>query len=109
MRRFDALLGDFDRAGVDVIGASLDREELNAEFRAREALGFELISDPTHELGEALGIVEATGEARTLRAARYTYLLEADGTITEIWKVGPGELIDRHPDEVLEAARRLRA
>ena len=92
-----------------MIGASLDREELNAEFRAKEKLGFDLVSDPTHELGEALGIVEATGESRTLRAARYTYLLEPDGAIIEIWRVGPGELIDRHPDEVLEAARRLRA
>jgi peroxiredoxin Q/BCP len=101
------LLGEFDGAGVDVIGASIDPEELNAEFREKEQLEYGLVSDTTHELANQLGLIEEMGENRVLRAARYTYLLEPDGTIVEIWQVGKGELIDTHPDEVLDFVRKL--
>ena len=54
-----------------------------------------------------LGLIEEMGEDRVLRTARYTYLLEPDGTIVKIWQVGKGELIDVHPDEVLDFAQKL--
>ena len=92
-----------------MIGASLDPEELNAEFREKEELEYELVSDTTHVLGNELGLVEEMGEAKTLRAARTTYLLEPDGTILKLWQVGRGDLIDVHPDEVLAFVHGLRA
>jgi peroxiredoxin Q/BCP len=92
-----------------VIGASLDPEELNAEFREKEELEYDLVSDTTHELGNELGLVEEMGDNKVLRAARTTYLLEPDGTILKIWQVGRGELIDAHPDEVLAFVHGLRA
>jgi peroxiredoxin len=92
-----------------VIGASIDPEELNAEFREKEELAYELVSDTTHELGNQLGLIEETGDNKVLRAARYTYLLEPDGRILKIWQVGRGELIDVHPDEVLGFVHELRA
>jgi peroxiredoxin Q/BCP len=92
-----------------VIGASLDPEELNAEFREKEELEYDLVSDTTHELGNELGLVEEMGDNKVLRAARTTYLLEPDGTILKIWQVGRGELIDAHPDEVLAFVHGFRA
>ena len=92
-----------------MIGASLDPEELNAEFREKEELDYELVSDTTHVLGNELGLVEEMGEERILRAARITYLLEPDGTILKLWHVGRGDLIDVHPDEVLAFVHGLRA
>jgi peroxiredoxin len=91
-----------------VIGASLDPEALNAEFREKEELDFDLVSDPTHELGDELGLVKV-GDDEVSRAARITYLLEPDGTILKIWEVGRGDLIDVHPDEVLAFVHGLRA
>ncbi len=88
-----------------MIGASLDPEELNAEFREQEELEYELVSDTTHALGNELGLVEE----KTQRAARTTYLLESDGTILKLWQVGRGDLIDVHPDEVLAFVHGLRA
>jgi peroxiredoxin len=91
-----------------VIGASLDPEELNAEFRAKEELEYDLVSDPMHELGDELGLVQEPGDDNVLRARRITYLLEPDGTILKIWQVGRGDLIDVHPDEVLAFVHGLR-
>ena len=102
VRRFNELLPEFDRAGVDVIGASMDTSERNGAFAEAEGLAYDLDSDPTAELTDELGIVIDI-ENYGLRSARYTYLLEADGTILRIWQVGGGDAIDAHPDEVLEA------
>ncbi len=90
-----------------MIGASLDPEELNAEFREKEELEYDLVSDTTHELGNELGLVEEMGDDKVLRAARTTYLLDPDGTILQVWQVGRGDLIDVHPDEVLDFVRKL--
>jgi peroxiredoxin Q/BCP len=106
VRRFNELLPELDRAGVDVIGASVDTAEENAAFREAEGLGYELVSDPTRELVEELGLgidIEEYGR----RSARCTYLLEPDGTILRIWQVGRGDAILDHPGEVLDAVREL--
>jgi peroxiredoxin Q/BCP len=104
VRRFNELLGDFGRAGVEVVGASVDEPGLNASFCDAESLGYELVSDPGKELADELGLLTETGD-HGLRTARYTYLLDPDGTILRIWEVGSGDAIDVHPDEVLEAVR----
>ena len=44
-----------------MIGASLDPEELNAEFREKEELEYDLVSDPAHELGSELGLIQEPG------------------------------------------------
>jgi peroxiredoxin Q/BCP len=103
VRRFDALLDDFDRAGVDVLGASVDEPEYNAEFCDAEGLRYDLVSDPGGELAGELGILQDLSEhGHGLRARRVTYLVEPDGTILKLWVVGAGDAIDAHPDEVLE-------
>jgi peroxiredoxin len=85
-----------------VIGASVDTSELNAEFAAKEELAYELVSDPTRELADELGLL--TG-AEPPVAARTSYLLAPDGAILRIWEVGGGDAIDAHPGEVLQAVR----
>ena len=108
MRRFNELLPELDRAGVDVIGASVDTSEQNAAFREAEGLDYDLVSDPTAELADELGLVIDI-EDYGLRSARYTYLLEPDGTILRIWQVGRGDAILEHPGQVLEAVHELAA
>jgi len=103
-RRFDDLLVDFDRVGVDILGAGVDEPDLNASFCEAESLGYELVSDPGKELAEELGLLKETGD-HGIRTARYSYLLDPDGTILRIWNVGTGDANDAHPDEVLEAVQ----
>lgn len=83
-----------------MIGASVDTSELNAEFAEREELAYELVSDPTRELADELGLLTDAGTA-----ARTSYLLAPDGTILRLWQVGRGDAIDAHPGEVLDAVR----
>jgi peroxiredoxin len=83
----------------------VDEEARNREFAAREHLRFRLLSD-SRELAAELGILEEIEGYGSL-AARVTYLLDPDGTVLRFWRVGPGEAVDRHPDEVLAAARAL--
>jgi peroxiredoxin Q/BCP len=100
VRRFNELHEEFREAGVEVLGASVDVAERNAEFREQESLVFRLHSDPTKRLAAELGILAEIGDRGQL-AARTTYLLDRNGTILKLWQVGPGEAIDVHPDEVL--------
>jgi peroxiredoxin len=76
---------------------------VNAEFRAKEDLRFELVSDPSRRLITELGIVRES-EQRGQIARRVTYLLDADGTIRQVWELGPDD-IDTHADAVLAAIR----
>jgi peroxiredoxin Q/BCP len=104
VRRFNDLVDDFDRAGVAVLGASVDEPELNSSFCEAEGLRYDLVSDAGKELAEELGLLKEMGDYG-MRTARYTYLLDPDGTILRVWEVGPGDAIDVHPDEVLEAVQ----
>jgi peroxiredoxin Q/BCP len=104
VRRFNDLFDDFDRAGVAVLGASVDEPELNSSFCEAEGLRYDLVSDPGKELAEELGLLKEMGDYG-MRTARYTYLVDPDGTILRVWEVGPGDAIDVHPDEVLEAVQ----
>src|ERR1700690_527696 len=61
-RRFEVLRKEFDQAGAEVGGASVDTAELNAEFCEKESLSFPLVSDPTKELAGALGILVEKGD-----------------------------------------------
>jgi len=76
---------------------------VNAEFRAKEGLRFELVSDPSRRLITDLGIVRES-EERGQIARRVTYLVDADGTIRQVWEVGPDDL-DGHADAVLASIR----
>ena len=87
-----------------MIGASVDTSERNEEFRAAEGLEYEVLSDPTTELAGELGLLEEI-KGYGLRSARTTYLLDADGTIRRIWRVGRTDSLDEHPGEVLAAVR----
>ncbi|CAN5860960.1 thioredoxin-dependent thiol peroxidase [soil metagenome] len=46
---------DLVASGYNVVGVSPDPPELNAEFREKEGLNFDLLSDEDHTLAEQLG------------------------------------------------------
>jgi peroxiredoxin Q/BCP len=46
---------DLVDSGYNVVGVSPDPPELNAEFREKEGLNFDLLSDEDHTLAEELG------------------------------------------------------
>ena len=104
---FSALKGEFDTAGVALLGVSKDPPKKHQSFIAKYALTAPLASDAAESgLSDALGIwTEKQNYGRTyMGMVRTTYLVDADGRIARVWdKVK----VKGHAAEVLEAAKAL--
>ncbi|MXP40364.1 redoxin domain-containing protein [Altererythrobacter soli] len=104
---FSALAGEFEKAGTALLGVSKDPPKKHLKFAAKHELTAPLASDPEADgLADALGIwVEKSMYGRTyMGMERTTYLLDADGTISRIWRKVK---VKGHAEEVLAAARAL--
>ena len=104
---FTALKGEFDQAGVAVLGVSKDPPAKHAKFVAKHGLTVPLASDAAENgLSDALGIwTEKQNYGRTyMGMVRTTYLVGADGKVAKVWdKVK----VKGHAQDVLEAAKAL--
>ena len=83
---FSERLGDFDNAGVDVIGISPDSPEALAKFREDHGLGIELLSDPEKTVMSEWGAYgEKLNYGKTVVGViRSTFLIGADGAIEQL-------------------------
>jgi peroxiredoxin Q/BCP len=104
---FSALKGEFDAAGVQLLGVSKDPAKKHQKFIAKHGLTAPLASDPEEGgLSDALGIwAEKQMYGKTyMGMVRTTYLVDAEGRIAQVWdKVK----VKGHAQEVLTAARAL--
>ena len=102
---FTALKGDFDKAGVALLGISKDSAKTHLNFIAKHDLAVDLASDAKEGgLSDTLGVWgEKQNYGRTyMGMIRSTYLVGEDGRILRIWsKVR----VKGHAEEVLAAAR----
>ena len=104
---FSALKGEFDAAGVALLGVSKDSPKKHQNFIAKHGLKAPLASDAEENgLSDALGIwTEKQNYGRTyMGMVRTTYLVAADGTIARVWNKVK---VKGHAAEVLEAAKAL--
>lgn len=104
---FSALKGEFDAAGVALLGVSKDPPAKHRKFIDKHGLTVELASDAeTGGLSDALGIwAEKSMYGRTyMGMVRTTMLVGAEGRIVRVW---PKVKVKGHAAEVLEAARAL--
>ena len=93
---------DYDAAGAVVLGVSPDAPKKIAKFDDKYELGFPLLGDEDHAVAQAYGVwVEKSMYGRTYMGnERTTFVIDADGVITEILhKVKPAQ----HDDLVLGA------
>jgi len=106
-RDFTALKGEFDKAGVALLGVSKDPPKKHAKFIEKHGLSAPLASDAeSGGLSDALGIwTEKQNYGRTyMGMVRTTYLVGPDGRIARVWdKVK----VKGHAEAVLEAAKAL--
>ena len=104
---FSALLPEFEKAGIAVLGISKDPPKKHLKFAEKHGLTVPLVTDAeSGGLSEALG---AWGEKSLygrlfMGMRRTTYLVDAEGRIARIW---PKVKVKGHAAEVLEAARAL--
>ena len=104
---FSALAGEFEKAGVALLGVSKDPPKKHAKFTAKHGLVAPLVSDAEENgLSDALGIwTEKSMYGRTyMGMERTTYLLDAGGTIARVWRKVK---VKGHAEEVLAAAKAL--
>jgi peroxiredoxin Q/BCP len=93
---------EYDAAGAVVLGVSPDAPKKIAKFDDKYELGFPLLGDEDHAVAQAYGVwVEKSMYGRTYMGnERTTFVIDADGVITEILrKVKPA----LHDDLVLAA------
>ncbi|MGW8136761.1 peroxiredoxin [Sphingomonas zeae] len=103
---FTALAGDFEGAGVRVIGISKDSPAKHRKFSEKHALTVELASDEDGAACEAFGV---WGEKKLygktyMGIERATFLFGRDGKLAQSWRKVK---VPGHAEAVLEAARAL--
>lgn len=72
-------------AGYTVLGISRDLPEKLRRFRERDALPYDLLSDPDHAVHDAYGAWgEKVNYGKTVQGVlRSTFVLDADGVVTQ--------------------------
>lgn len=103
---FSEALGQFEGAGLTIIGVSRDPVKKLDKFAEKYDLTFPLASDEAGRVTEAYGVwVEKSLYGKTYMGIdRTTFLIGADGKIARIWKKVK---VPGHVDAVLEAAKDL--
>lgn len=105
---FSEALGQFEGAGLTIIGVSRDPVKKLDKFAEKYDLTFPLASDEAGRVTEAYGVwVEKSLYGKTYMGIdRTTFLIGADGKIVRIWKKVK---VPGHVEAVLEAAKDLAA
>lgn len=104
---FTALKGDFDAAGIELLGISKDSPKKHQNFIAKHDLTTPLATDAEADgLSDALGIwTEKKMYGKTyMGMVRTTYLVGTDGKIAEVWNKVK---VKGHAEEVLAAGKAL--
>ena len=78
----------FAESGYEVIGVSPDPPGRNAQFKEKEGLNFDLLSDEDHALAESLG---AWGEKKLYGKVsegliRSTFVVDENGEVTKAYR-----------------------
>jgi peroxiredoxin Q/BCP len=101
---FTVLAGEFQQAGVKVIGVSRDPMKSHEKFIGKYDLAVPLASDQDGRISDAFGTwVEKSMYGRKyMGMERATYLIGADGKVLRAWRKVK---VPGHADDVLKAAR----
>jgi thioredoxin-dependent peroxiredoxin len=90
-------MADYDEAGIQVYGVSLDSPESHKAFREKHNLNFPLLTDEGGRAADVLGVLRENRK----KANRVTFLVDPDGRISKVYpEVSP----ETHADEILEDA-----
>ena len=101
---FTALAGDYEKAGVKVVGVSRDPMKSHEKFIGKYSLAVPLVSDEDGRISDAFGTwVEKSMYGRKyMGMERATYLIGADGEVLKAWRKVK---VPNHASEVLKAAK----
>lgn len=97
---------DFEKAGAVIVGASKDSVKRHDNFKAKNGLPFQLVSDGEGALCDDYGVwVEKKLYGRAyMGIERATFLIDGKGVVREIWRKVK---VKGHAEAVLEAVKGL--
>lgn len=103
---FSERIGEFRKAGAEVLGISPDGVKSHCKFRDKYGLKVTLLADEERQTIEAYGVwAEKKMYGRTFMGVeRSTFLIGGDGKLKRIWR---GVRVPGHVDEVLSAVKDL--
>lgn len=78
-RGFAERYEEFQRAGVEVIGVSVDSGETQSAFAKKCGSRFPMVGDPSKVIARAYGVLGLLGVAR-----RVTFFLDGEGRVQEV-------------------------
>ena len=105
-QQFRDLHADFLAAGCVLAGVSRDSLRSHENFKTKQALPFELISDEEHQLCDLFGVYQLKKNygKEYMGIVRSTFLIDKDGVLREEWR---NVKVAGHVDKVLAAAEAL--
>ncbi|MET0281604.1 MAG: peroxiredoxin [Steroidobacteraceae bacterium] len=103
---FRDLHSKFRRAGCLVLGVSRDSLASHAKFRVKEALPFDLLSDPDEKLCQLFDVIREKSlyGRKYLGIERSTFLIDNHGVLRHEWRKVK---VAGHAQEVLDTLRSL--
>jgi len=103
-QQFRDLHAKFRRAGALVLGVSRDSLKSHAKFREKEALPFDLLSDPDEKLCRQFDVIREKSlyGRKYMGIERSTFLIDGDGVLRREWRKVK---VAGHAQEVLDALR----
>ena len=103
---FTAMAGEFERAGVKVVGVSRDPMKKHDKFIGKYGLTVPLASDEDGRVSDAFGtwVQKSMYGRKYMGMERSTFLIAPDGKVLRTWRKVK---VPGHADEVLQAAREL--
>ena len=101
---FTELAGEFDKAGVKVIGVSRDPMKSHEKFIGKYSLAVPLVSDEDGRISDAFGtwVQKSMYGRKYMGMERATYLIDARGRVIRAWRKVQ---VPKHAAEVLNAAQ----
>ena len=106
-QQFRDLYKNFKKAGCEVVGISRDSIKSHENFKAKQELPFQLLSDSEEEACELFGVMKMKNMyGKQVRGIeRSTFVLDTAGNIIREWR---GLKADGHAQEVLDFVRTLK-
>ena len=105
-QQFRDLYAAFRKAGCEVLGISRDSLKSHANFKAKQQLPFELLSDADETVCRQFGVIkQKVMYGRQVRGIeRSTFVLDRDGALAREWR---GVKVPGHAQEVLDFVKTL--
>jgi peroxiredoxin Q/BCP len=105
-QQFRDLYPEFLKAGAQVFGVSRDSLKSHENFKAKQSLPFELISDPEEILCRQFVVIRLKNRygKNVLGIERSTFVIDASGILRRAWR---GVKVPGHAQEVLDFIKSL--